>query len=335
MFAAKQWRRSSGFHTATLVITLVAVLTTGWLVVNRQSVVDQLAVWQYTPSAAVTSLAERADMSSGGRFLFYASQPAIEDSRTFNQSCTRKEQSTAILGCYDGRRIYVYDVTNEQLDGIKEVTAAHEMLHAAYQRLTPGEKSRVDKLLEVEYERIKDNKNVAERVAFYARVEPGERDNELHSVIGTEVANISPELEAHYKKYFTNRQAVVSLHAKYDAVFTSIQARSDALSSQVGTLGEKIEKGSRAYNASVAQLNQDIAGFNSRAANNDFSTRYEFDNARASLVARANELTATRDQLNDDVAAYSALRDELSQLAIQSEELNHSIDSTLSPAPSV
>lgn len=335
MFVAKSWRKNSGFHTSTLIISLIAVIVTGWLVLNRQFVVDQLSVWQYQPTSAVASLATRDTMSSQGRFIFYASQPAIQDSQSFNQSCTRKEQSTAILGCYDGRRIYIYNVTNAQLDGIQEVTAAHEMLHAAYQRMSSNEKTQVDGLLEAEYAKLKDNKDMAERLAFYARTEPGERDNELHSVIGTEVAEISPALEAHYKKYFSDRQAVVALHTKYDSVFTDIQTRSAQLSAQLTSLGATIEQNSTDYNAGVAQLNQDIATFNSRAANNGFSSQYEFNTARAALVARANDLNTQRDRINSDVARYNAMRDQLSQLAVQSDSLNRSIDSNLSPAPNI
>ena len=37
---------------------------------------------------------------------------------------------TAVLGCYANREISIFNVTDQRLDGIREVTAAHEMLHA-------------------------------------------------------------------------------------------------------------------------------------------------------------------------------------------------------------
>lgn len=335
MFETKLRYKNSGFHTGALIISFIALIIAGWLVLNRQLVLDQLSIWQYQPTSTVASLATRADMNDEGRFIFYASQPSVEDSQPFNQNCGRKEQSTAILGCYDGRRIYIYNIVNAQLDGIKEVTAAHEMLHAAYQRMDATEKKQVDALVEAEYAKFKDNKDLADRVAFYARTEPGERDNELHSVIGTEVAAISPELEAHYKKYFNDRQAIVALHTKYDSVFKGLQAQSATLSAQLTVLGDAIEKNSASYNAAVAQLNQDVANFNSRAASNDFSSRYEFESSRASLVARADALNTQRNQINGDVTQYNSLRDQLSELAVQTDALNRSIDSSLSPAPSV
>ena len=43
------------------------------------------------------------------------------------------------------RSIYLYHVENEELSGITEVTAAHEMLHAAWIRLDEREKEVVRK----------------------------------------------------------------------------------------------------------------------------------------------------------------------------------------------
>lgn len=274
-------------------------------------------------------------MSDQGTFYFYASQPSLESSQDFNNKCGRKEQNTAILGCYDGQRIYIYDVTDRQLDGIREVTAAHEMLHAAYLRMSDGERARVDSLLEAEYATLKDNKDFAERMAFYARTEPGERDNELHSVIGTEVATLSPELEAHYKHYFDDRSKVVDLHTKYASVFADLQNRGDALSARLTSLGNSIEQQSTRYNADVAQLNSDIESFNRRASDGGFSSQAQFQAERSALVDRAAQLDGRRTAINNDVVAYNNVRQQLQAIASQSEALNRSIDSSLAPAPSI
>lgn len=322
-------------YVATLVVTLVALVVAVLLVVNRQHIIDQVSVWQYQPSSAIASLADRSGMSSTGRFYYYASHPVLESNQAFYNDCARKEQNVAILGCYDGRRIYLFNVTNPALDGIREVTAAHEMLHAAYERMSQPERDQVDGLLEAEYTKLKDNKDFADRVAFYARTEPGERDNELHSVIGTEVANISPALEAHYKQYFDNRSDVVALHDKYASVFSSLQTQSDQLSAQLKTLGDTIEKDSASYNTNVAQLNQDITAFNDRANNGGFASQAQFNSERSALTTRAQQLSDDRTVINNEVAHYNQLRDQLLQVASQSDALNRSIDSSLAPAPSV
>jgi hypothetical protein len=228
-------------------------------------------------------------------------------------------------------------VTNPKLDGIREVTSAHEMLHAAYMRLSDEERSAVDTLVEAEYTKLSSNDEFAERMAFYARTEPGERDNELHSIIGTEVATISPELERHYARYFDDRSKVVALHTQYASVFASLQSRSNELSEQLTVLADTIEHNSDAYNVRVAQLNKDIASFNARANSGEFNTQAQFDAERAKLNARVVDLEQLRSTINSDRIAYNELREELLSIASESDALNRSIDSgsALAPSPSL
>lgn len=328
-------RASTHGRKLAVILVVTSLLIALSLLLNRQRIVDQVIVWQYQPSGQIATLTDRTTMNGEGKFYFYASQPALEDASSFNKKCDRKEQSTAILGCYTGRNIYIYNVTDERLEGIREVTAAHEMLHAAYDRLGDNERTKVNKLLEAEYEKLKSDAKLAERMAFYARTEPGERDNELHSVIGTEMATLDPALEAHYKQYFADRSAVVKLHEKYETVFNSLQSQAEKLSAQLNQLGDTIETDSVAYNKNVAQLNQDIEAFNAKAESGGFSSQEEFNAERGSLVARADQLESTRQAINEKISQYEALRQELLNVASRSEELNRSIDSTLAPAPTL
>ena len=292
----------------SLVLVLVSAALALVLVLNRQVIIDQLVVWQYKPPQEIAAFADRTAMSNRGEFLFYASQPAVEGTQVFNDKCARIEQGSAILGCYDGRNIYIYDVKNTKLNGIREVTAAHEMLHAAYLRLSDGERTNVDKLVEAEYTKLSSNREFAERMAFYARTEPGERDNELHSIIGTEVASISPELEQHYKAYFSDRSKVVALHTQYASVFFELQTRSQELIAELDTLADLIEAASIQYNQAKAQLNVDIQTFNNRASNGGFSSQAQFNNERAALVTRVEILESERSDINSDRDRYNDLR---------------------------
>ena len=332
------WRmrqqRNQGFITS-LIVLVVSIAAATLLFFNRQLIVDQLSVWQYKPSEAVVQLAQRVTMSDHGEFYFYAAQPAIESAQIFNEKCAKKEENTAVLGCYNGRNIYIYDVTDPKLDGIREVTAAHEMLHAAYDRLSADEKAKVNDLLEIEYEKLKNNVEFAERMAFYARTEPGERINELHSIIGTEIASISPELETYYKKYFNNRSTLVALHEKYASVFLVLQKRSDELSKQIEAMAESIDSQSAQYNSAITQLNSDIAAFNAKSANGGFSSQAQFQAERNTLLARARQLEQSRSTINTLISQYNELRKELEAIASQSEALNRSINSSLEPAPNI
>ncbi len=305
------------------------------ILLNRQHILDQIAVWQYQPSSDIASLADRAGMNDGGKFLYYASQPKLDGTQTFNNECQRIETSSAILGCYVNSRIYIYNVTDSQLDGIREVTAAHEMLHAAYQRMGDDEKKTVDALLEAEYTKLANDPDFQERMAFYARTEPAERDNELHSIIGTEVASISPELEAHYSHYFTNRQQVVALSQKYKSAFTNLTNQASQLATELDTLASRISAQSAQYNADVKTLNADIAAFNQQAASGGFLSQGQFNSQRATLLARVSALDAERDAINSDIATYNSKLATYNGIATQSEQLYNSINSTLAPAPSV
>lgn len=327
-------RKSSGYFSG-LVAFFLCIAAAYLVLVNRQGILDQLSIWQYQPTSDIASFVERSGMNDMGKFYLYASQPSILDATAFNKECDRKEENTAILGCYNGRYIYIYNVPNKDIDGIREVTATHEMLHAAYDRMDATEKKKVNDLLEQEYVKLKDNTEFSERMAFYARTEPGERDNELHSVIGTEVATISPELEAHYAHYFSNRSKVVTLHLKYAAVFSDLQTRATSLSTQLTALGDKIEAESAVYNKAITQFNQDVAEFERRAKNSEFSTQAELDRERNALLARADQLDGSRRLINNEVDQYNSMRSELMTISSQSEALNRSIDSSLAPAPSL
>lgn len=321
-------KRILGLLTA-VVLSAAALL----ILLNRQFIVDQITVWQFNPTTAVTQLAERATISDKGLFYFYASQPTIEGSQRFNSLCGRKEPASAILGCYSATRIYIYDITDPRLDGIREVTAAHEMLHAVFERLSDTEKQHLGDLLEAEYMKLND-KDLKERMEYYARAEPADRINELHSIIGTEVSDISPELEVHYKNYFSDRQKTVSLYVAYQKAFTSIKTKADDLVARLGTLGNNIEAASVTYNENVKQLNSDIQAFNQRASQpGGYSSQAEFNAAKANLLNKVQTLDADREKINADIQTYQVMQAELKALAVQSETLNRSIDSSLAPAP--
>lgn len=327
--------RSNRGSVASLVITVISAAAAAVLFINRQAIIDQISVWQFQPSVQIQSFASRAAMSSKGQFLFYASQPSLDDRQVFAGHCPNADPNTSVLGCYAAQRIHIYDVNNAQLPGIRTVTAAHEMLHAAYDRLSATEQRRVNALLEAEYAKLKNDASLTSLMAFYAKTEPGQRDNELHSVIGTEIAAISPELEAYYSQYFSDRQKVVGLYASYQGVFNDLQAKAAALNAQLTTLSATIQKESDTYNQQVNQLNADIASFNQQASSGAFTDQAQFNQRRAALVVRVKQLTALRSKVNADIALYNRLQSELSTIASQYDQLNKSINSSLAPAPSL
>jgi hypothetical protein len=301
----------------------------------RQYIYDQIVVWQFKPSAEMVELTSRIDLSENGKFVFFASQPELDTPEDFNQSCSRVEATTSILGCYSGSRIYIYNVSDIKLDGIREVTAAHEMLHAVYQRMSETEKTTVDALLEAEYAKLSGDQSFSDLMDYYARAEPSERSNELHSVIGTVVPKISPELETHYAEYFSSRQTVVNYYEKYNGVFQALTDRAKVLVGQLQTLSTSIPEESTQYNSDVLELNSDINSFNAKASNGDFDSNSQFYAERTLLIKRVNLLNQTRASIDSDIDNYNLLLDEYNSIASESKQLYNSMDSSLVTAPSV
>lgn len=328
-------RFSLGQHLASTIIIVVSVAAASFLILNRQMVLDQITLLRYEPSADIVSLADRTTMTEVGRKAFYASQPSLEGSQQFGAICGNNEEGTAVLGCYTNRQIYIFNVTDPQLDGIRDVTAAHEMLHAVYDRMSETERSRIDGLLEIEYQKLAGDEAFADRMAYYAKVEPGQRNNELHSIIGTEIQVINEQLETYYGRYFADRRAVVQLHGAYSGVFERLKQQSQALANRLDVLATSIEQATEAYNVASRQLNQDISDFNRRAAQGDFDNQAEFAAERQSLSARSADLAGDRQAINNMISEYNQLRDRLAAIATQTDALNRSIDSSLAPAPSL
>ncbi len=315
-------------------IVLVCLVVAGWLLLNREYVIDQLVVWQYEPSSDVVGLAERSKLSDKGTFYLYASRAEVDDAVEFNDECKKQEEHSAILGCYANRRIYIYNISDARLNGVKEVTAAHEMLHAAWDRLSRSEQEQLSNLLEAEYKKHQ-TPELAERMDYYARAQPGERANELHSIIGTEFNGLSSELEAHYQMYFTDRTVITGFHASYQNVFTSLEARTQAITAELSNLKVQVDGNSNSYSTQLTSLNADIGAFNKRAQSRDFTSQAEINQIRGNLESRIGELDALRASIASDIERYNQLVSEFNDVAIQSRQLTESIDSTLAAPPSL
>ena len=320
---------------ASIAVSIVLLGVAAAAVLNRQYIFDQVTVWQYEPSAQLQTMSERASLSEKGEFYLYASQPVITTADEFNTVCERQESGSAVLGCYTNGRIYVYDVPNDQLDGVEEVTTAHEMLHAAWQRTSDQERTRVAALLEEAYAGLNDPE-LNERLDYYARTEPGERSNELHSILATEYAVLGDELEEYYSQYFIDRSKVVALHAGYEAVFNDLKAQSEALSAEMSVLKQRIDEQTAAYNAEAAAITDAINALNRESQTvdrSDSSAVNAFNAKRQEVLRRIDALTITKNDTNADVALYNEKVKQFNALVTSVNELTQSLDSTLTETP--
>lgn len=310
----------------TFAVSIALIAGATLLVFQRQFVVDQLTVWTYEPTQQIQSITDRTAFTSHGTFIFYATTPTVATQETFNQGCPRQEVGSPILGCFTGEgKIYIYDITNDQLEGMEEVTAAHEMLHAVWVRLGQAERDSLSLELTAAYESLNDP-DLDERMAYYERTEPGETINELHSILGTEVRGLSSTLETHYARYF-ERAVVLGFHDSYDSVYDQLYGRADELYGLMNMLSASITSRLSAYNADSAQLSAEIASFNTRAQTGDFATLSQFNAERAVLLSRSSALEAERAAINSDIATYNDYHKEYENISEQIDVLNQSIDS--------
>ncbi len=308
---------------AVAVIAAVGVLTATWTLPRIQYFNDAYIAWSEPIPDDVAAIAGATGMSVEGELIYRASTPAIEDDDTFNQHCS--VEGGAVLGCYYEGKVYVYAVTDERLAGTVEVTAAHEMLHAAYERLSPEERARVDELVAEAVAAIPADDPVYEDLALYPA---SQLADEWHSRLGTEFVDLPPELAEHYAVYFDDRSKVIDLNAQANALFDELQAQIDALVSEIDALSPALDARIAAYEASVDAFNADVEAFNGRSDSGYYTSQAQFDRDRNALVARGDALDAEYAAIDEQITSYNDLVAQLTALDASYADLYSALDST-------
>lgn len=311
-------------------VAAVVLVLAPWDPYRTTTYQDQYTVFTEPSPPDIAALADATGMSETGRRIFLASTPEIETASSFNQDCSVESEGT--LGCYFRSEIYIYSVTDERLAGTTEVTAAHEMLHAAYERLTDRDRTRVDALVDDFITSLPADDPTFETLD--GGYDPEQYADEWHSRIGTEYADLPPELEAHYATYFSDRSKVLARYAQSVVLLDLYEQQLTDLSDRVDALDADLAARQAAFDAASSQLSTDIDAFNVRADAGDFASQAQFTAARAALVARQDTLMAELTTLNADIAAYNALVDELVALDADYADLYQQLDST-NPPPTV
>lgn len=262
-------RRFGRFLLDSLIVAVV-VLGGYFGYVHHNALLDWYYLRNYTPPAPVAALADQATMTDAGRKLFYRAQPQIDAGRSdLVRDCHIQSDKTIELGCYlSTDKIYLLDIQEPDLRSELPVTAAHETLHAAYDRLSFSEKRKLNARLETVEASITDPE-LKERFAEYQQLEPGQLDDELHSILGTEYANLPPDLETYYSKYFTNRAALVANAQQFNNTFDGLHTEIVQLDARIKATKAEMQSyladgQVRQYNALVPVVNRDIVSYNAK-----------------------------------------------------------------------
>jgi len=315
-------QRSSRIASLVTTLLLVGVFVLVWT--HRNALYDWARLRNYTPPAAVVSLADQTTMTASSRRLFYVNRPEIQGRDAFNSSCPNNGgEQTIILGCYHDHEtgIFVYNVTDAQLNGVQQVTAAHEMLHGAYERLSASERDKVDAMLQDFYANGLQDKRIKDTIDAYKKTEPNDLVNEMHSIFGTEVANLPAPLEAYYKQYFSNRQQVVAFATQYQQAFTSREAQIAQYDAQLKSFKADIEQKESDLKAQGDELNATRA-------------QVERSNDEAQVVAynaKVSQYNSLLQTVNSQINEFNAILDKRNAIALEEKQLYQSINSGLSP----
>lgn len=308
-------------RTAQTVTLLLLVGMVGALLLERQAIQDAVKLHGYAAPSAVTQLAADDTMTNEARHLLYVNHPEVTAGTAFTSHCPVGDEKTVVLGCYTGddNGIYIYQVSDTRLTGVEQVTAAHEMLHAAYRRLSSSERSKVDSWLMDYYQHDLTDPRVKSTIEAYKRSEPNDVVNEMHSVFGTEVPNLPASLENYYRQYFTNRTTVTAFTADYQAEFTDRQQQVASYDTRLKGMKLQIETSESSLNQQQASLASQSQQLQAQRSSGQIAAYNAGVSSYNQAVGRYNGLlTSTKlliSQYNDIVSKRNSLALEEQQLA--------------------
>ena len=322
-------RKLSGDKKHLLVfagVSLGLILITVGVVANFTTIRDFFTGLNYRPSLEMEQIRADLDLTSRGALIFNASQPELMERADFNQKCRERENETAILGCFTEDRIYIYNIIDEELPGIRELATAHELLHAVYSRMSPGEKQKWDDFLTQVY--TENREVLGEEIDLYS---DSEKKEELYVRAGTEIKDLPEELEKHFAEIFVDQDKIVDFYDGYITVFKKIKEKLEKLLDEIEALQPQIDAKTTDYEAGVSELNAKIGEFNDCARTlNCFTSTAVFNSKRAELVSEQQRLKTVYEGINTLITKYNELVNEYNENVLHGQTLNMTINSNAS-----
>jgi hypothetical protein len=302
----------------------------GVAAVRRQAIDDWWRLRGYAPPAAIAQLASQDTMTSYTRHLFYLNRPELLGTvASFRQDCP-ENKDTVVLGCYhpDQDGIFIYNVQDPTLAGVTQVTAAHEVLHAVYARLSTSQRATLDSELEAFYKHGLSDPQVLAEVKIYQQTERTDVFDEMSCTFGTEVANLPAPLNNYYKKYFTNRAAIVAYEQQYEGEFTTRENTIMSDDQQLAAAKQHIGTEESDLNSQFVAINANKSQLNNLLANNQTAA---YNAAVPGYNASIDNYNAGVRQLQSDITSYNQLVSARNLVATDLDTLDQALDTRLTP----
>ena len=306
-----------------LILWTVFLAVLAAVILNFQTLRDLYLSLTFSPSVEISAIGDELELTDRGHRIFYASSPALSEANEFNEKCNTTEGAVSTLGCYTGQKIYIYNIDSEELEGVKESTAAHELLHAVWARLSTAERQNLIPTLESVYE--KSNSDFKKSLETYDETAKTE---EIYVRAATQIKSLPESLESHYAEIFKNQDKIVDFYNSYITPFKSLEAEINSLDIELSQLNTEIEAGRADYDARASALTTAINEFNSCASTPGcFISESAFQARRSELISEQSMLNDFYTELNAKIDIYNQKVELYNSKVLRGRELNSIIDS--------
>ena len=227
------------------------------------------------PEADLVAVADRSFLTEEGRALIYRSSPRLVDREQLAEACPTSAGGVSTMGCYSQiGGIVVYQPADVRLADTMVTILTHEMLHAAYDELGPGEVAGINDMLDAAIAQVPADDDVHTLIESSMRGHEGSRETETFAYLGSQVhpeGGFAPELEAVWSRFIADRPALVAVYGAAAGVVQAVVAESQSAIDQLKA-DEQADRQAR------AQLDAD------RAAHDAARERYAADAAQYDAI---------------------------------------------------
>ena len=318
----KKKHRLSIWVILSAIIAIFIVL----VVLFGQRILDIIAGSSYEPTAEMAELIENINLTDDATRILRAVHPSLQDAEDFNQHCPNNDEEMSTLGCFSPaeNRIYIFNVTSSELDGIKESVLSHELLHAIYQRLNGLERSSLNSDLQEFYDSHRELFG-----DYLAKYSESMFYTELHSIAGQRFSSseLPKSLSDHYAKYFKDQDKIASYYKKYRTIFDELTENINRINSEVEEWRAKIDAKRETYREHLANYEQMRELHNQRSVSNYYKTYNETYLAYVAIREAYAEIEKERQALNSEIDALNDRINELNKYVERSNKLNNIVNS--------
>lgn len=317
------------FRKILLAASLIAMLLFGfWAWGNRWEVYDRWVARSYVSTTDSSEVLNNLDLTEKGDLVYRASLTEVDGKESFKERCpVEAYEEASVLGCYSARRIYILKVDEPRLAGVEEVTAAHELLHAKFERMSSDEREQTGKLLNDLANSVTDKEIKSLTESYKKALGVGEDfNNELFAIYGTQLEDVGKELEALYSEYFKDRKGIVERYKSYSAEFKRVE---DAIKRYDGEL-EELRSEKDALEAELEDLDRELSSQKATLDQLQFGdSAEEYQRAAAAYNVKVAEFNAKVNRIREIIDEYNSLVEKRNSEALSAKSLADELNANI------